>query len=244
VVVCYLLWECAFRLDRIARRRIFAILFLCSLNPIFWGLFEQAGSSLNLYTDRHVDRVVLGREIPASVFQSVNSFFIITCAPLVAWLWTLLGKRGWEPSAPAKFGICLLLTGLGFFCLVGGAGLSAASALTPVVFVLGMYLLHTLAELCLSPVGLSAMSKLSPARMVSLIMGAWFLSTAAGNLIAGMIAASAGSAEGGEASADAILAVYTNVGVIGMAVGIAVLLLAPFVQRLMHLDTLKDEPVA
>lgn len=244
VVVVYLLWECFFRLDRIARQRIFAILFLCSLNPIFWGLFEQAGSSLNLYTDRHVNRIVLGWEIPASVFQSVNSFFIITCAPLVAWLWTVLAKRGREPSAPAKFGICLLLTGAGFFFLVGGAGLNAVGALTPVVFVLGMYLLHTLAELCLSPVGLSAMSKLSPARMVSLIMGVWFLSTAAGNLIAGMIAASAGSAEGGAASGEAILAVYAKVGAIGMAAGIVVLLLAPFVRRLMHLDKLKDEAAA
>lgn len=230
------------QLDREARHRIYAILFLLALQPLFWGLFEQAGASLNLFADRHVDRNILGFDVPASLFQSLNSIYIILLAPIFATVWVALGRRGLEPSAPAKFGLALLQVGLGFLVLVWGAETAGIDKATPVVLIFLIYLLHTTGELCLSPVGLSAMNRLAPAHMASLIMGAWFFATAGGNFVAGKISAATGSenAEGAEASKQLVLDVYSNVGWIAIWVGIAVLFIAPFVRRLMHLDTLKE----
>lgn len=241
VVVAYLLWEAVFRLDRIERDRLFAVLFLISLNPLFWGLFEQTGSSLNLFIDRHVDRNIFGTEVPASVFQSINSTFIITLAPLFAMLWVWLGKRGWEPSAPAKFGWALIQVGAGFLLLVAGALAFGTDNLTPVIFIFGIYLLHTTGELCLSPVGLSAMSRLSPVRMVSLVMGVWFLASAGGEYLAGMIAAAIGakSAQGLDA-VSSTLGVYQMVGGLAIIVGLLVLAVAPFIRKLMHANESSD----
>jgi POT family proton-dependent oligopeptide transporter len=245
IVVGYLLWESFGRMERVDRERMFAILFLVSLNPLFWGLFEQAGSSLNLYTDRHVDRHFLGVEVPASVFQSINSIYIILLAPVFAALWIWLGKRGLEPSTPAKFGLALVQLGLGFLLLVGGAMAAGTANATPVIFIFGIYLLHTTGELCLSPVGLSAMSKLSPTRMVSLIMGVWFLATAAGDFISGLIAAAIGAqSQGAVDKALVTLNAYKWVGALSIVVGGLVLLLAPVVRRWMHLDSLRDDDLA
>ena len=236
----YVLYE-AFKLDKHARDRILAILFLIALNPLFWGLFEQAGGSINLYTDRYVDRA----GVPASLFQSINPIYIIMLAPLFAALWIALGKRGLEPSAPAKFGLALLQVGAGFLVFVWGATMFPVGpeAQTAVLFVFLLYLLHTTGELCLSPVGLSAMNRLAPSFMASLIMGAWFYMTAVGNFVAGKIGEATGG-EGGEMTKDLTLAIYNKIGWVAVAVGVVVLLLSPFVKRLMHLDTLKDEDVA
>ncbi len=245
IVVTYLLWESFRTLGRNDRERMFAILFLCSLNPLFWGLFEQTGGSLSLYTDRHVDRMLFGWEVPASVFQAINAIFIILFAPIFAALWVWLGKRGWEPSAPAKFGLALVQLGLGFFVLVAGAMAVGTANMTPVIFIFGIYLLHTTGELCLSPVGLSAMSKLSPSRMVGLIMGVWFLATAAGDFIAGLIGAGIGArTEGAADPALVTLQTYEWVGGLSVIVGVAVLVVSPFIKRLMHLDTLKEDEAA
>jgi POT family proton-dependent oligopeptide transporter len=213
-----------------------AALFLLALNPLFWGLFEQTGSSLNIFTDRQVDRTMLGVEVPASVFQSVNSVFIILFAPLFAVLWTWLDKRRLEPSAPAKFGVGLILAGAGFLVLVAGA-IASGSGLTPVVFVFLVYLFHTLAELCFSPVGLSAMTRLAVPSMVGLVMGTWFLAMAAGNFIAGLIAQATGGG-GGSAGAgvERVLEVYTRIGWFSVVVGVAVIGVSPYIRRLMHLD--------
>jgi proton-dependent oligopeptide transporter, POT family len=231
----YVVYE-AFKLEPHARDRIFAILFLIALNPVFWGLFEQAGGSLNLYTDRFVDRA----GVPASIFQSINPIYIILLAPLFAWLWTALGKRGLEPSAPAKFGLALLQVGAGFLVFVVGANSVGASAMTPVVFVFLIYLLHTTGELCLSPVGLSAMNRLAPRFMASLIMGAWFYMTAVGNFVAGKIGEATGGHDG-EMTKEGTLAVYNTIGWWTVGIGVVVLALSPFVKKLMHLDTLKDD---
>ncbi|MCH4151307.1 MAG: peptide MFS transporter [Sphingobium sp.] len=241
VATAYFLWEAFGRMEKIDRDRMLAALFLLALNPVFWGLFEQVGSSINLFTDRHVDRHILGWEVPASMFQSVNSMFIILFAPMFAALWVWLGKRGAEPSTPAKFGLALVQVGLGFLALVWGAQWAGLENATPVVFIFLIYALHTTGELCLSPVGLSAMSKLALPRMISIMMGVWFLATAAGDFIAGLIAANIGAVSA--KSADPVLAtleVYSAIGWFGIGVGVVVLLLAPFVKRLMHLDRLKD----
>ena len=244
IVLAYILYQATLKLSRVDGHRLYVALFLIALQPLFWALFEQAGSSLNLYTDRYVDRSLFGFEVPASVFQSVNSFFIITLAPILAFVWTWLGRRGWEPSTPAKFGYALMLAGVGYlFFNLGAAGSGVNGVLTPVFFVFAIYFFHTVAELFLSPVGLSAMSRLSLPHMLSLMMGTWFLSTAGGNFIAGLIAASTGEA-GGAASAAAVVEVYDRIGWIGIGVGVAVLLVSPFIKRLMHLDTLKEEELA
>ena len=234
VTIGYILLTAFRKLPKVDRHRIFAALFLISLSPLFWALFEQAGSSLTLYTDQRVDRTLMGWTIPASVFNSVNAFFIITLAPLFGAMWVALAKRGLEPSAPFKFGIGLILVGAGFFALILGA---PAQGLTPVVFVILLYLLHSIGELCFSPVGLSSMTRLSVPQMTGLMMGTWFLATAAGNFIAGLIA----QATGGEgAGAGQVLEVYGRIGWFSIGIGVVVLVLAPFVTKLMHLDTLGD----
>ncbi|MBA3525347.1 MAG: peptide MFS transporter [Sphingomonas sp.] len=231
----YVLWQ-AFKLDKEPRERIFAILFLIALNPLFWGLFEQAGGSFNLYTDRYVDRA----GIPASIFQSINPIYILLLAPLFAVLWQLLGNRGLEPSAPAKFALALAQVGLGFLVFVWGANTVGAEVMTPVIFVFLLYLLHTTGELCLSPVGLSAMNRLAPPFMASLIMGAWFYMTAVGNFVGGKIGEATGGHDG-EMTKEATLAVYSQIGWITLGVSVVVLALSPFVKRWMHLDTLGDD---
>ena len=231
----YVLIE-AFKLDPEARDRIFAILFLIALQPLFWGLFEQAGGSLNLYTDRYVDRA----GVPASLFQSINPIYIILLAPIFAWLWTALGKRGLEPSTPAKFGLGLIQLGAGFLVLVAGAMSVGMGNPTPVLFIFLIYLLHTMGELCLSPVGLSAMNRLAPRYLASLIMGAWFFATAGGNFVAGMIGAATGG-EHGEMTQEMTMSVYSTIGWVAIGIGVFVVIVSPLVKRLMHLATLRDE---
>ena len=230
----YVLYE-SFKLPKEPRERMFAILFLIALNPLFWGLFEQAGGSFNLYTDRFVDRA----GVPASIFQSINPIYIILFAPVFAGLWQWLGKRGLEPSAPAKFALALAQVGIGFLIFVWGANTVGPEVATPVVFVFLLYLLHTTGELCLSPVGLSAMNRLAPSFMASLIMGAWFYMTAVGNFVAGKIGEATGG-ESGEMTKEATLAIYNKIGWITVGVSVIVLALSPFVKRWMHLDTLQD----
>ncbi|WP_186402990.1 peptide MFS transporter [Sphingopyxis sp. P1IMeth2] len=225
----------AFKLEKEPRERIFAILFLIALNPLFWGLFEQAGGSFNLYTDRYVDK----GGVPASVFQSINPIYIILFAPVFAALWQWLGKRGLEPSAPAKFALALAQVGAGFLVFVWGASSVGPEVATPVLFVFLLYLLHTTGELCLSPVGLSAMNRLAPSFMASLIMGAWFYMTAVGNFVAGKIGEATGG-ESGDMTKEATLAIYQEIGIITIGVSVVVLALSPIVKKWMHLDTLRD----
>lgn len=231
----YVLYE-SFKLQREAKHRMFAILFLISLNPIFWSLFEQAGGSMNLFTDRYVDRA----GIPASLFQSINPIYIILLAPLFAGLWQWLGLKGKDPSAPVKFGLALGLMGLANLTLVWGGEAVGVSAMTPVIFVLLYYGIATMAELCLSPVGLSAMNRLAPKFLASLIMGAWFYMTAVGNFLAGKIGEATGG-HGGEMTKQGLFDVYELFGFISVGAGVLVLVLSPIVRRWMHLDTLEDE---
>ena len=234
----YVLFQ-AFKLDKEPRERIFAILFLIALNPIFWGLFEQAGGSMNLFTDRFVDRA----GVPASLFQSINPIYIILLAPFFAMLWVALGKRGREPSAPAKFGIAVLQMGFANLVLVWGAMAVGIDVMVPVLFVFLYYLFATTAELCLSPVGLSAMNRLAPSFMASLIMGAWFYMTAVGNFVAGKIGEATGGHDG-EMTKQGLLDIYSMFGWITIGIGVAVLLVSPIVKKWMHLDTLEDRPMA
>ncbi|MET1756964.1 peptide MFS transporter [Novosphingobium sp. RD2P27] len=234
----YTLYE-AFKLPKEPRERIFAILFLIALNPVFWGLFEQAGGSLNLYTDKYVDK----GGVPTSLFQSINPIYIVIFGPIFAALWQWLGRKGIEPSAPAKFGFALLQVGLSFLVFVWGAQSVGMAAMTPVLFVFLIYLLQTTGELCLSPVGLSAMTRLAPATLGSFIMGAWFYMTAVGNFVAGKIGEATGG-ESGEMTKELTLEIYSKIGWLTIGVAVVVLVLARFVKKWMHLETLQDNNVS
>ena len=232
----YALLRCA--PDERDRLIVVGILILFSL--IFWALFEQAGSSLNILTDRGVNRVIFGWEVPASMFQSLNAGFIFTIAPLFAMLWIALAKRNMEPSTPIKFSIGIIFVGLGFLALVYGMG-SSEGLQTGVFWIILIYLLHTLGELCLSPVGLSSVTKLSPQRIVGFMMGMWFFASAAGNYVAGLIARATASETSGVsndvfdfAQKQSFMDVYTDVGLIAIGCGIFLAILNPILKKLMH----------
>jgi proton-dependent oligopeptide transporter, POT family len=161
---------------------VIAVLFLAA--TVFWMAYEQAGSTLNLFADRSTNNSVLGYRFPASWYQSLPPLFIILFAPVFAALWVRLGDR--NPSSPAKFAIGLFLLGLGFAVMIGAASAAAGGARVSPLWLVASYLLQTLGELCLSPVGLSAMSTLAPARIAGLVMGVWFLALSVGNYLAGM----------------------------------------------------------
>ncbi|WP_235901216.1 peptide MFS transporter [Pontixanthobacter aquaemixtae] len=237
-LVLYVLYTAVAKLPSEERDRIFAAMFLILVSIVFWALFEQAGSSLNVFTDRHVDT----QGVNASMFQSINAIYIVLLAPLFAMLWQGLASKGAEPSTPMKFGLAVIQVGLGFLVLVWGAESVGVNIPTPVIFIFLIYLLHTTGELCLSPVGLSAMNRLSPGHMASLIMGTWFFASATGNFAAGLIAsATGGEGVGEEAGKQLVLDVYSTVGWYAVGIGVAVMVISPLIKKLMHLDTLKDD---
>ena len=160
------------------------VFFVCA--AIFWSVLEQAGSTLNLFADRSTRNTLFGFNFPSSWFQSLNPLIIIAFAPAFAWLWVAL--KTWQPSAPTKFAIGLLGAGLGFMILVPAASMAASGALVSPMWLTVAYLVHTFAELCLSPVGLSSMTKLAPPRIVGSMMGVWFLGASIGNFLAGQLA--------------------------------------------------------
>jgi POT family proton-dependent oligopeptide transporter len=169
-------------------KRIGAIVLFFVFASLFWGAYEQAGSTLNLFADRYTRLSMFGFEFPSSWFQSVPPIFVILLAPIFAWLWVRLGSR--EPSSPAKFALGLLFAGLAFLLLVPAGALAQGGEgirVSPWWLVWGYFILE-LGELCLSPVGLSVVTKLSPVRIVGLMMGVWFLSNAVGNKLAGFAA--------------------------------------------------------
>jgi len=166
------------------RKRLLLITVLFVASCIFWMAYEQAGSTLNLFAERNTHNAVLGHAFPASWYQALTPMFIILFAPVFAVLWTRLGRR--DPSSPTKFAIALFMLGLGFAVMIGAAAAAAAGARVSPLWLVVSYWLQTMGELCLSPVGLSAMSKLAPVRIAGLIMGVWYLSISVGNYMAGM----------------------------------------------------------
>ena len=214
--------------DKVQLHRYIAMLLLFLAKILFWGMFEQAGSSLNFFAKEHVDA-----PFDFTVFQSANPVFIIVLAPLFAWLWPRLEARGINPSIPRKFGIAVVLVAIGFTTLVWSIGnLQDGSARIPWEMLALVYMINTMGELCLSPIGLSMVSKLAAARDTGLAMGAWFLCTALGNFVAGAVAAEAsGGSIGGIAQ---YASTYTQIAVAGFAFGAAFLLFAPLINKLMH----------
>ena len=220
-------------------RMLAAIYFILAQIP-FWALFEQAGSSLNLFTTRLVDREILGWSVPGPVFQSLNAGFIFMFAPIMAWLWITLAKKNLNPSTPVKFAIGVALAGLGFLALVAGMKGSGAAGFTPVIFIFLIYWIHTMGELFVSPVGLSAVTKLAPARVVGMTMGAWFLYSGLSNYLAGVIARTTGAETiGGQmtnvaAAKAGYVEVYSQVGYIALGIAFAMLLISPVIKKMMR----------
>jgi POT family proton-dependent oligopeptide transporter len=176
-VIGYFLFIVAPSYDKVQKQRIWVIIMLLIFTTIFWTFFELAGSAMNLFTERNVNKNFMGAELTTTFFQSVNPLFIILFAPLFSWIWIKLAKSGKEPPAPYKFGFGLIMLGAGFLVLnLGKSG--AMLGLVPAFFLIFLYLLHTLGELSLSPVGLSLVTKLSPPKIVGMLMGVWFLSSA------------------------------------------------------------------
>ena len=206
------------------RRRLYVIGVLFFASALFWSVFEQAGSTLNLFADRNTRTEVFGLPFPSSWFQSVNSFFIFTLAPVFAWLWLWMAARGTEPTSPGKFVIGLVAVGLGFIILVPPARAAEAGTLASPMWLIATYLLHTIGELSLSPVGLSAMTRLAPARIAGLVMGVWFLGTSVGNFIGGRV--------GGLYESMALPTLFGAVGAFAIVAG---LILAVFVKPMSRL---------
>ncbi|ACY19315.1 peptide MFS transporter [Haliangium ochraceum] len=207
--------------DNTERKRVGACAILFVGAALFWAGFEQAGSTMTLFAEQFTNRNILGFEVPAGALQSVNPLFIIIMAPVMGFLWVALGKR--NPSIPVKFGFGLVLLGVGFLVLAWGAQGATASSVG-MHWLVVTYFFHTVGELCLSPVGLSSVTKLAPERLVSQMMGTWFMGAALGNLIAGL---SAGSTE--SLPPDELFQVTAYTPIIA---GVLFLLAAPLIRKL------------
>ena len=205
-------------------KRIGIILILFAFATIFWMGYEQAGSSLNLFAEQSTNRQITTTwEFPTAWFQSVSPFFIVTFAPLFAWVWVALGKR--QPSEELKFSIGLVLTGLGYVVLAYASSLLGGGKVSMWWLVI-VYLLHTWGELCISPVGLSAMTKLAPAKMVSLMLGVWFLSISMGSYFGGLVAGNF------EPDQSVLVSIFTKVAVVLIGGGVVLFLLLPLIKKL------------
>ena len=238
-----IVWYSLAKCTRVERHRMFVVLMLTAVSVVFWTLFEQAGTSMVLFTERNVETTIFGVEMQASQMGFVNPAFIILLAPVFAMVWDILSKRGIEPSTPMKFGLGVLQAGLGFLVLVVGASFADTVGQVAVVWLVLAYFLHTTGELCLSPVGLSMVTRLSAVKVVGLMMGVWFLSGAAAQYLAGWIAgfAAVDRAPGAEVDPVVSLPVYTDtfatLGWWGVGIGVAVMVVAPLVNRLVHEGT-------
>ncbi|WP_036665930.1 peptide MFS transporter [Paludibacterium yongneupense] len=176
-------------LTRIEIERLAVILIVSAFVIFFWSAFEQAGASLTFFAEEQTQRQMLGFTVPASYFQSINPVAIVLFAPVFAWIWTRLGQKGMEPSSPLKMALGLLCLAIGYLVIAFGVTGLAPGVKVSMMWLCSLYLLHTFGELCLSPIGLSLVVKLSPVRFTSLMMGIWFLSNAAANKFAGMLSA-------------------------------------------------------
>lgn len=274
LLVVGIIFVAAIRDTKIVRERLFVVLILLFFSTLFWAFFEQAGSSLTLFTDTNVER----HGLPASVFQSVNPAFILLLAPVFSALWVGLGRRHKEPSIPVKFALGIAQLGVGFLVLAwsggfavdgeisisgeNGSEITQAAAVVPLLFLIGGYLLHTTGELCLSPIGLSMVTKLSPHKITAMVMGGWFLSSAMAHHLAGLIALLTSPPETGAAAGtlavetgllDAVgtrspelltsydnlanyLTVFEQIGYVALGAAVLCFAMAPLLTKWMHLD--------
>ena len=229
-VLYFLYYFIAAGLTTEERKRGIVLVVLFVGSTLFWSGYEQAGSSLNLFAERYTDRALGGLHvvIPTGWFQSLDSAFIFILAPFLAWAWIALAKRNLNPSAPAKFALGVILMGSGFLVMAAAAAIVASGSKVLPYWLITTYMLHVLGELCLSPVGLSYYTKLTPKRFVGQMMGIWFLSLSLGNLVAGLIA--------GEFDANNVAAMpgqYMHIVYFAVGLGAVLLILSRPVKKLM-----------
>lgn len=228
----------ALKEEKINRDRLFALAILIIFSVVFWALFEQAYTSMNMYADRVLNRQFFGWTIPGPWFLSLNALFIILFAPVIAKIWIKLGNH--NPNTAVKFGLAIILVGIGFGALVLGAQSTIEGAKVAMIWIVLAYFFHTMGELCLSPVGLSAVTKLSPKKIVGFMMGVWFLATAASEFIAAVLANLAKiDTSGGEVSdVSKALTSYTQLFTTlfwsGLIIGTILIVLSPLIKYLMH----------
>ena len=229
--------------EKIGRDRLGVALLLTLVSVVFWAFFEQTGTSMSLFTDRNVDRSLFGTQIPASQFQSVDGLFILLFAPLFSLLWLYLARRRLEPNTPLKFAFGIIQLGLGFAALYIGAETSRSTGIVPMFWLILGYFLHATGELCLSPIGLSMITKLSPKGVTGILMGTWFLGYSFAQYVAALIAQLTGVEAGGTAAAglpkpsETVMvygSVFGTIGWVAVGVGVMLLLVSPLIARRMH----------
>jgi POT family proton-dependent oligopeptide transporter len=237
VTALFIIYYAFARCTRAERDRLLVCAVLLAFTIGFWAFYEQMGSSLNLFADRFVNRIVLGHEIPAATLQSLPSIYVILLAPLFSALWLRLGQRGREPSTPIKFTLAIASCGLAFLVLALGARLVPASGKVPLIFFALNFLFLVTGELCLAPVAMAMVTRLAPERIVGLMMGAFLLAYSASSFISGLIAQLTSAQTIGGALVDpsralaTYTAVYTRLGLIALSVAVLLLVLAPVLRR-------------
>ncbi|CAM3866051.1 peptide MFS transporter [Rheinheimera salexigens] len=240
IVLFGIIWFMVTQCTKEERDRMTVLIVLTVSTVVFWALFEQSASSMTLYADRVLDRSIWGFEATAGQFGALNAFFIILFAPLFAWLWIALARRKIEPSTPVKFALGIIQAGLGFGALVYGANHPNEAGLVGAWWLVLAYALHTMGELCLSPVGLSAVTKLAVPKVVGVMMGAWFLATAYSEVLATQLAklAAIDTQAGQVADIPTALASYNELFsflfYVGIGFGVFMLLLSPWLRKRMH----------
>lgn len=211
--------------------RTWVIIVLVLFTVFFWAGFEQAGSSMTLYTDKYINRDVLGFNIPTEWFQSVNPLFIVLLAPIFSMVWSFLGRKGKEPSIPLKMGFGMIMLGVGFIFMLGaviqrGGDVADDSIKANILFLVGAYLMHTMGELCLSPIGLSMVTKLAPVKLASLMMGVWLLSSFMANIAGGYIAS--------YASKSGAFSVFLIIALVSIFLGLILFALNKWLSKKSH----------
>ena len=217
-----------------------AAIILVIFNVTFWALFEQAASSLTLFADRNTTLELFGFSMTAAATQQFNPIVVVLFAPVMSYLWLGLAKRGWEPSIPVKFALALMLVGLGFVVLSWSGSTANEACRISLWWLVLTYFLHSIAELCISPVGLSMITKLSITRIVGLMMGVWFLSISCAQYVAGVVAQVAsvetvgGQVTNRQVSLETYVGVFWHIGLIAAGIGLFLLLLSPLIKKWMH----------
>lgn len=234
----YLFYEMS-RVEKVERRKLVAALIFILFSIVFWGIYEQSGGSLSIFAAKNLDDSVLGgmfRLDPNGVNNSGGAFFIILLAPLFGLMWIWLSKRKLEPNTIIKFGLGFVFLGLGFYVLYATRFFANEGVTSLDVFTLAL-LVITVGELCLSPIGLSIMTKLSPARLQGIMMGMWFLASAYGQYVAGIIGANMAEAREGDSLMDKLITYtegYKQLGLYSLIAGVLLIVLSPYIKRLMH----------
>ena len=219
--------------------RMIALIIFMVINITFWACFEQAGTSLTLFADRNVDRLIFDWEMPASMTQFFNPFFIITFGTIFSVMWVKLSAIGKNPSIPLKFAFGIIQLAAGFLITQVGLQFANEAFQVPILTLVFLYMLHTTGELFLSPIGLSMVTKLSPKKMAGTAMGAWFLSFAIANYVGGKIAAMTGSHGGGdpltpEAGLLQYVSIFSTIGFVLLGIAVLIILFSKPLQKLMH----------